>query len=164
VEGDLGVRHNIDTLAEICAGKGMAVDEKIISLFHSDTGRIPENEKEMAVDVQLACAAVETSFERHVGKLETVYGPHGEMLVQVGKDLSEVTTVIGTGGPIAYSSSPEKILSGVLADSKNGNLLKPRSADFYLDENYILYATGLLAQLDPKAAFEIMKKGLKRIS
>jgi uncharacterized protein (TIGR01319 family) len=164
VEGDLGVRHNIDTLAEICAGKGMAVDEKIISLFHSDTGRIPENEEEMAVDVQLACAAVETSFERHVGKLETVYGPHGEMLVQVGKDLSEVTTVIGTGGPIAYSSSPEKILSGVLADSKNGNLLKPRSADFYLDENYILYATGLLAQLDPKAAFEIMKKGLKRIS
>jgi uncharacterized protein (TIGR01319 family) len=163
VEGDLGVRHNIDTLAEICRRKGVVIDEAIISLFESDTSRTPANEKEVAVDTLLARAAVETSFERHVGRVETVYGPQGEMLVQIGKDLSDVRTVIGTGGPVIRGSAPAEILSGVLAESENGNLLKPRKADFYLDQNYIMYAMGLLARTEPKAALAIMKKGLKRI-
>lgn len=163
VEGDLGVRHNIDALVEICKKKGIAVDEEIVSIFRSDPGRIPRNEKEMAVDGQLARVAVETSFERHVGKLEIAYGPHGEMLIQVGKDLTEVTKVIGTGGPITCSSSPREILSGVLADSESGSLLKPRRADFYLDQDYIMYATGLLAQSEPEKALRIMKKYLKPI-
>jgi uncharacterized protein (TIGR01319 family) len=163
VEGDLGVRYNIDTLLEICRRKGIAVDEEIVSIFHSDPSRIPRNEKERAVDAELARVAVETSFERHVGRIEIVYGPHGEMLIQVGKDLSEVTKVIGTGGPIVFSSCPERILSGVIADSDDKYLLKPRKADFYIDEKYIMFAIGLLAQYEPKKAFRIMEKYLNPV-
>lgn len=163
VEGDLGVRHNIDTLAEICSRKGIDVDEAVVARFQSDASLIPLNEGERCVDTLLTHVAVETSFERHVGHVETVYGPQGEMLVQIGKDLSDVRTVIGTGGPVTHASAPMEILSGVLAESENGNLLKPREADFYLDQNYIMYAMGLLARSEPKAALRMMKKGLKKI-
>jgi uncharacterized protein (TIGR01319 family) len=163
VEGDLGVRHNIDVLLEIGKGKGMVLDEEVISKFRSDPSRIPRNRREFTTDAELARIAVQTAFERHVGRIEIVYSPMGEMMIQIGKDLSQVTKVIGTGGPIVFSSCPEKILSGVIADSDQTYLLKPRKADFYVDEKYILYAIGLLAQSQPKKALRIIKKYLKPV-
>jgi uncharacterized protein (TIGR01319 family) len=163
VEGDLGVRHNIDVLLEIGKGKGMVLDDEVISKFRSEPGRIPRNQRELAIDAELARIAVQTAFERHVGRIEIVYSPLGEMMIQIGKDLSQVTKVIGTGGPIVFSSCPEKILSGVIADSDQTYLLKPRKADFYVDEKYILYAIGLLAQSEPKKALRIIKKYLKPV-
>jgi uncharacterized protein (TIGR01319 family) len=161
VEGDLGVRHNIDVLSQIAKGKGVLLDEEVISKFQSEPGRIPKDQKEMSIDAELARIAVQTAFERHVGRIEIVFGPMGEIMTQVGKDLSHVTEVIGTGGPIAFSSCPEKILSGVVADSDHAYLLKPRKADFYIDEKYIMFAIGLLARSEPKKALRIMKKYLK---
>jgi uncharacterized protein (TIGR01319 family) len=163
VEGDLGVRHNIDTLMEICSNRGICVDDGVISLFQSDASRTPADDREREVDTILTRVAVETSFERHVGRIETVYGSQGEMLIQVGKDLSEVKTVIGTGGPITHAVAPGEILRGVLSESVNGNFLKPREAGFYLDHRYIMYAMGLLSRTDPKAALAIMKDNLKTI-
>jgi uncharacterized protein (TIGR01319 family) len=164
VEGDLGVRHNIDTIMEICERRGIVVDEGVVSLFQSDASKTPTNDAERCVDTVLTRVAVETSFERHVGKIETVYGPQGEMLVQIGKDLSEVKTVVGTGGPVTHAAEPITILSGVLAGGENGNLLKPREANFFLDENYIMYAMGLLARTEPREALVMMKRNLRKIS
>jgi uncharacterized protein (TIGR01319 family) len=161
VEGDLGVRHNIDVLLQIAKGKGVILDGEVISKFQSEPGVIPKDQREMSVDTELARIAVQTAFERHVGKMEIVYGPMGEMITQVGKDLSQVTKVIGTGGPITFSSCPEKILSGVIADSDHTHLLKPRDAELFIDEKYIMFAIGLLAQSEPKKALRIMKKYLK---
>jgi uncharacterized protein (TIGR01319 family) len=163
VEGDLGVRHNIDVLLQIAKGKGIDLDEEVISKFQTEPSRIPKDQKEMSIDAELARIAVQTAFERHVGRMEIVYSPMGEMITQVGKDLSQVTKVIGTGGPIAFSSFPEKILSGVIADSEHSYLLKPRKTDFYIDEKYIMFAMGLLAQSEQKTALRILKKYLKAI-
>jgi uncharacterized protein (TIGR01319 family) len=163
VEGDLGVRHNLDSLLHLCRAEDVAVDEAIASDFRHDPGRLPRNEPEMALDAALARMAVKTSFERHVGRLETVYGPHGEMLVQTGKDLSEVATVIGTGGPLAYSPCPHAILSAVLPAPEELGLLKPKKAKFYVDKQYVMYAAGLLAATEPNAALRIMKQSLTEI-
>ena len=163
VEGDLGVRHNIDTLCEICSDKGILLDEQVISCFHGSPERVPGDETERQVDAQLARVAVETSFDRHVGRLEVFYGPQGETLIQVGKDLSAVHTVVGTGGPIIHSSAPASILAGVLGGPEDPNPLKPQKADFYIDQDYILYAVGLLAKSHPLAALRIAKKHLKRV-
>ena len=163
VEGDLGVRHNIDVLVQIGKEKRVVLDPEVIFTFQSQPSRIPKNQIEWSVDAELARIAVETAFERHVGRIEVVYSPMGEMLTQVGKDLGQVTKVIGTGGPIIFSSCPQKILSGVIAHSDNAGLLKPKNADLYVDEKYIMYAVGLLAQSEPKKALRIMKKYLKPI-
>jgi uncharacterized protein (TIGR01319 family) len=161
VEGDLGVRHNIEVLVAICRNKGIDVDEAIAAAFHSDPERLPMNEKEAAFDDELARIAVETSFERHVGKVEIVYGPHGELIIQTGKDLTGIRTVIGTGGPVINSTQPGQVLGGILAHTKNSSLLKPKTAEFYLDDDYIMYAAGLLAQSAPKTALRILKKYIR---
>lgn len=163
VEGDLGVRHNIDVLAEVCRKRGAALDEATVSRFHAQPSRLPGGLQEQSVDFELGRAAVATSFERHVGRLDTHYGPHGPYQVQTGKDLTGVATVIGTGGPIIHAARPEAILSGVLGDSGPPNLLKPRSAAFFLDGDYLLYAVGLLARSEPKAALGIARRHLRRL-
>jgi uncharacterized protein (TIGR01319 family) len=163
VEGDLGVRHNIDVLLQIGKGKGVSLDEEIIATFRSEPGRIPRNQRELSIDAELARIAVQTAFERHVGSIEIVYGPMGEIQTQVGKDLSQVTKVIGTGGPIVFSFDPGKILSSVIVDPDHSYLLKPKKADLYIDEKYIMYAIGLLAQSEPRKALRIMKKYLKPV-
>jgi uncharacterized protein (TIGR01319 family) len=83
------------------------------------------------------------------------------MVVQTGKDLGAVNKVIGTGGPVICSLNPRKILDGVLAaEQGNNHLLKPKTADLFIDNNYIMFAIGLLAQSEPKKALRIMKKSL----
>jgi uncharacterized protein (TIGR01319 family) len=163
VEGDLGVRHNIDVLYQMVKGKGVSIDEEIVASFRLEPSRIPRNQRESAVDEELARIAVEAAFERHAGKIEVIYSPMGELMFQVGKDLTGVDKVIGTGGPIAYSTCPKKILRGVLDHASDSYLLKPRRADFYIDGKYIMYAMGLLAQSEPKKALRILKKYLEPI-
>ncbi|HEX2966732.1 MAG TPA: glutamate mutase L, partial [Syntrophorhabdaceae bacterium] len=161
VEGDLGVRHNIDVLVEICHTKNIMPDEQVLANFQQNPGYLPKTDRESMVDMELAVAAVEASFERHTGKIETMYGPHGEMVLQTGKDLSTVRNVVGTGGPVIHSREPLRVLSGVLARSGRSDVLKPDSATFFLDRNYILYAIGLLALTEPKKALRIMKRTLQ---
>ena len=52
-------------------------------------------------------------------------------------------------------------LSEALRKDREEDTLLPEEGRFYLDERYILYAMGLLAQRNPKAALAIMKKCLK---
>lgn len=163
VEGDLGVRRNIDVLLQVGKEKGIVFDDEVISAFRSEPNRTPRSQREFSVDAELARIAVGTAFVRHVGRIEKLYGPMGERLIQVGKDLSEVTKVVGTGGPIAFSPCPEKIMSVIVADSENPYLLKPKRVNFFVDEKYILYAMGLLAQKESRKALRIMKKYLKLI-
>lgn len=163
VEGDLGVRHNIDTLAALCRSQGVAVDQTLASLLQSQTSIVPRDDAEARLDAELARVAVQTSFDRHVGRLEMMLGLHGEILVQVGKDLTRVATVIGTGGPIVHASNPGEILSGVLAGGTAGELLKPARADLMLDRSYVMFAMGLLAQSDPLIALRILKRALVRL-
>jgi len=147
-------------LAEICRRRDMNLAAPVLSAFLGDPGRLPADAAEAAVDEELARVAVETAFDRHVGRIETVYGPYGETLVQTGKDLSRVGVIIGTGGPITCCRGPKRVLAGVL---NGGGLLKPIDARIHLDRRYIIYAMGLLAQLDPGMALAIMKKNLTLI-
>ena len=102
-------------------------------------------------------------MDRHAGKIEVIYTPTGEKLVQHGKDLTGIRTVIGTGGPIIFSGNPREILEGVLFREENSFSLKPVAPEFYVDEHYILYAVGLLSQVEPKKALNIARKYLKPI-
>lgn len=45
VEGDLGVRHNIETIVEICSHQGIPVDHEVIAAFQADASKTPSNER-----------------------------------------------------------------------------------------------------------------------
>jgi uncharacterized protein (TIGR01319 family) len=165
VEGDLGVRHNMDMLAKFGENRGVLKRNEFreeIEKF-SSLGRLPENEMERFCDLRLAFIAVDVAMERHAGKLEVIYSTAGKMLVQHGKNLSNVKCVIGTGGPIVFSSDPTQVLQGALSSTEQPNELKPVNPSLYVDERYILYAAGLLAEADAGKALQLMKKYLKTV-
>ncbi len=162
VEGNLGLKHNIDTLRKFCEGRENPLDfDKIIEQFCR--GKLPEDGNEIASHILLSRVAVEVAMDQHVGRLEIVYGPSGEMMIQHGKDFTGVKTVIGTGGPIIFSHSPRQVLEGALYQKENPLVLKPKEPRFLIDELYILYAVGLLGQVEPAKALRIIKKHLKEI-
>jgi uncharacterized protein (TIGR01319 family) len=85
-------------------------------------------------------------------------------LLQVGKNITTVKNIIGTGGPIIHNEDPKKILSSVLKSGKEEeNFLLPTTSKFYLDERYILYSMGLLKEIYPDIALRILKKELKEL-
>ena len=162
VEGDLGLKYNLDRLLELASARETPPHfTAVVERFHK--GKLPETAEEYACHLLLSCLMVEVAVERHAGKLEVIYTPNGEKLIQHGKDLTGVKSVIGTGGPIIFSQNPRKILEGALFREDNAFILKPKNPEFYLDEEYILYAVGLLSQSEPKKALLLANKYLKKI-
>jgi len=162
VEGDLGMKYNLDRLMELAAaGETPPGFAAAAERFHN--GKLPESAEEYACHLLLSCLMVEVAVDRHCGRLEVVYTPGGEKMIQHGKDLTGVKSVIGTGGPVIFSQDPRKILEGVLFREDNPFILKPKKPGFYLDTEYILYAVGLLAQSEPGKALTLAKKYLKNI-
>lgn len=97
-------------------------------------------------------------MKRHCGYVEAVYSPLGTMYQQIGKDLTELNLMIGTGGILVNSEHPQEILKAGLYDSEDLNSLKPRYPEFSVDKNYILSAMGLLTMVDKNMAVRMMKK------
>ena len=124
---------------------------------------IPEGADDTECQVMLSRLAVKTAVDRHAGTVELVVTHNGEFWVQRGKDLTQVKTVIGAGGPVAFSADPRRVLGGAVFSGNTQNILKPKAPKFYLDSRYILFAIGLLAQSDPAKALRIIKKYLKHI-
>jgi len=167
VEGDIGVRHNISSIIELF-GKDRFLsniqnptrfsEDQLNELIHrwsSDTGSLPRNAGETEFDLSLGACAVEIATNRHAGTIEEVWTPMGKTLVQYGKDLTEVRTVIGTGGPIINSKTPKAILEKAIYDRNNPFVLKPRNPKMYIDSEYILFSIGLISQVLPEASEEI---------
>ena len=150
IEGDLGLFHNLDTLARL-AKEDYGVDA--LRKRHS----VPYGDESARLQERLARAAVSAAVSRHVGRLESVMTGDGEMCVQRGKDLRSVKLVIGAGGPLTFARDPCAVLEGAIGDGKGG-ILAPRSPKFALDGGYIMFAAGLLSVDEPDKALAIAKK------
>jgi uncharacterized protein (TIGR01319 family) len=162
VEGDLGLKYNLDRLLELVKERETPPNfDAIVKKFHE--GQLPETEEEFECHRLLTSLTVGVAMDRHAGRLEIVYGPSGERLVQQGKDLTRVRTIIGTGGPIIFSKHQREILAPALFREEDPFILKPAAPDFYIDERYILYAVGLLGQVEPGKALGLARKYLEKI-
>jgi uncharacterized protein (TIGR01319 family) len=169
VEGDLGMRHNARAILEaagvdaLAADSGLAVAriEQAVRRLHTDVERLPADAEERALDRALARAAVRIAVRRHAGTTETVYTVTGPITVQRGKDLSEIAAVVGTGGPLANGVDPAGTLAMVLADAAEPMSLRPRQPKLLLDRDYVLYACGLLASVEPQAALALALRYIK---
>ena len=164
VEGDLGLYHNLDTLARIADDERMLTGAEtaraVASLRESRSVPTGSDAREQLLFSRLA---VKTAVDRHAGRLITDLTPHGLSIRQRGKDLSKLKTVIGSGGPVAFSPDPRQVLEGAAAEPDRAHILKPKEPRFYLDSRYILFAVGLLAGEDPAAAWRIAEKNLREI-
>jgi uncharacterized protein (TIGR01319 family) len=177
VEGDLGIRYNARSILEIAGQKKLMeklafsnrpLPEKIdfdarVEYLSTHIGAVPQNEEQSLIDIALASAAVNIATQRHAGKIEEMYFPVGEVWIQYGKDLTKTKSVIGTGGIFAYGQESRCLLRAACYNQNSPMSLRPMDPEFFVDEKYILYAVGLLADVAPTEALRIMKKHLKRL-
>jgi len=169
VEGDIGMRYSLKPMLELLDhhfynGHGITEAEvsrwKTICLKDPSTLPIGEHIAYKHTEQALASEAVRISASRHVGFYERSYTPMGEVIIQTGKDLSQVKYVIGTGGAIINSDGWEEILQAAVYSPRDVNLLKPQKPQLLLDKEYCLSAMGLLAQKHPRLALKMMRKML----
>ncbi len=170
VEGDLGMRYSAQGIANSLTEEQkklyleLNIDiSKEAHLRTTNIEMIPATSFEEEVDAVFGRICGDVAFSRHVGKMESVYTPLGMMYYQFGKDLTQVSKVIGTGGVIIYDKHSQDILKSVCTNPKKPLELRPKSPDFMIDSEYILSAMGLLSMYEPIVALKIMKEKIKKI-
>ena len=171
VEGDLGMRYNASTILHAVGEEHFRKElgdsnlnvEDAVGELSQFTDRLPGSSKEWSLDTELARTAAQLAMERHAGTIEPTYGPQGQILIQYGKDLTGIKKVIGTGGPLVFSPAPEQILEAILFSETNPFSLKPKRPDFYLDQEYLMYAIGLMSEVEPEKALRVAKKHLRNV-
>lgn len=147
VEGDLGVYINASRIVE-AAGSELGQVE--------DVRPIPDTARERENSARLARWAVDISIWRHAGELRVAYGAYGRNEVIVGRDLSAVRHVIGTGGALTRLGMGKEILQHIKPDPRKSKLLPPPDAAVHLDRYNIMAAAGVLSRRYPKDARQLL--------
>jgi len=178
VEGDLGIRYNAQAILDIAGSETITEKMRLVTRFvpqrvklemevkylsnHIDA--VPQDEEDFLIDIGLASTAVDIASRRHAGRVEESYFPSGKVRIQYGKDLTGIKCVIGTGGIFAYGQEPHWILKAACHNENNPESFRPIAPEFFVDERYILYAVGLLAEVSAVKAVKIIKKHLRRVN
>lgn len=169
VEGDMGMRESsICILREVgdkalASGAGVTAEqiEQGVQTRITTTGYLPDTPDEQRIDQELAGQAVGVSVRRHAGHVEHVWTT-GSKQYQVGKNISEVSEIIGIGGVIVNSPDPAAILQrSALRVGESEDVLIPRELNAHIDRDYVFYAAGLLRDYDEETAMALMKASIR---
>jgi len=170
VEGDLGMRYSSlgilesFTASEISYWKSHNVDIELEAhKRRDDIEFISSTDEDYIADDIFAGKCIDIATSRHVGTLKGVYTPMGVMYYQVGKDLSQTSYFIGTGGVVISSKDPVAIIKNGTKMASKPMELRPQNPEFLLDKTYILSAMGLLSLDYPESALRIMKKYMVKL-
>lgn len=167
VEGDLGLRAGAPGvlaadrrwLGEQLEG-GEEEAERAAAERAERSAWVPEDPAEARLDRLLAISCTSHALGRHCGTMLLGRGKAGPpTLVRDGPDLREVSRMIGTGGVFAHGTEGEGILATALERRAPRSLSPPRPR-LAIDAGYIFAAAGLLASLDPAAAFRLLEREL----
>lgn len=160
VEGDLGIYANSRVIYDEVKDRAwhdLGFDTEPVL---KDLGAIPRDEKEVRLAVYLSRYAAEKAFSRHAGRIKYLYGPSGRETVAVGKDLTGVKTIIGTGGALVKLPGGEETLRTLIGQGA-GRELYPKDARVALDHGYIMASCGVLSREYPHQAREILMRNLR---
>ena len=168
VEGDIGMRYSASGISEVVGQARIAelagVNEDsvfdYIEYITKHPESLPHTEEQKALDFALASAAINIATTRHAGSIEEVYTSSGRVMAQTGKDLTNVRTILMTGGALLNSDKQQELVKQALSCAGDPQSLRPKKADLLIDKHYILAAMGLLSGYDPKAAIKITNENI----
>ena len=171
VEGDLGMRYStLGVLKALSEEEIRMINEdehvdmvKELHYRNEHVDVVYNDGEEARIDAIIGGICVDKAMARHVGRMEELFSPMGKIYNQIGKDLTQIQYVIGTGGILVNSKDPVKVLSKVCGKPNNFLELRPTNPHYLLDADYILASMGLLSEIDPLLALKIMKKHMKEI-
>lgn len=164
VEGDLGLyvnaHHLIDRIGKAKLERELDID---IDATMKAYRPIPDTPEQFKLVTRLCLEAGLIAIDRHAGKLRHYYTPQGRATAAEGKDLTQVKTLIGTGGALTRLPEHERILRS-LADCNPGNAMlypKPGAVRIAFDERYVMASLGVLAKTRPGAAKTLLMQTLR---
>ncbi len=164
VEGDLGVYVNMLNIVERIGHdklmKDLKVDQATLDKLIANHVPIPVEAQQKQFVERLAKEAVMVAVERHAGGFRTLYGGSKKTLA-VGKDLTSVQYIVGTGGALTRLPARVDILKSVALSNKGDKLYPTKEAKILIDNDYIMASLGALGKVNPEAAVKLMKKSLK---
>lgn len=174
VEGNLGMRISATGILETVGPKGILqranhpeIQEQdiahYVTFLEQNPGYIAEDEKERAMDLALASAAIEVALKRHAGFIAQEYNPVMGITpgTPIGRDLRSVKAVIAVGGVFSHNNRKECEQVVVSALENRGISLLPEVYTVYFDKSYLLYGIGLLAKKYPDRALQFIKQHLE---
>jgi uncharacterized protein (TIGR01319 family) len=155
VEGDLGMRWGAEGVVDAAVSERLldAGDAQVLRAEAvrrvADPAYLPVEEAGRDVDARLGELAVTVALRRHARA--------------AGKDLREVTLVVGSGGVLRHATEPRssRVLAPATSDRAGGWRL-PEHARVVVDRDYVLAAAGLLAQDHPRVAARLVMDSLVR--
>ncbi|MFU8786708.1 MAG: glutamate mutase L, partial [Candidatus Izemoplasmataceae bacterium] len=100
------------------------------------------------------------ALERHAGDLKKVYTTNGQKMIPEGKDLSQVKTIILTGGPLIYLDNTEQIIKDYIRQNPH-KLLPKENVKILKDTLYIMSSIGVLSLKHSEISLELLKQSLK---
>ncbi len=164
VEGDLGLfvnaHHLVDQIEKAKLEHELNMDIDTVMKKYKP---IPQTREQLKLTNRLCLEAGLTAISRHAGKLRHYYTPQGRSTAAEGKDLTQIKTLIGTGGALTRLPEHERILRE-LADCNTSNTMlypKPGAVNIAFDEQYVMASLGVLAKSRPEAAKVLLMKTLR---
>ncbi|MDI3535487.1 MAG: hypothetical protein PWQ82_1852 [Thermosediminibacterales bacterium] len=161
VEGDLGVFINRSHVIDLVGY------EKSTEILGFDTKEaikrqppIPKSLEEIKLAEYLTQIACKTAVERHVGEIKYLFGPTGKYSIAIGKDLTQVKWIIGTGGALTRLPNGRKILQSLRQDKKGKKLFPTQNAKVLIDNYYIMASLGVLSGEYPSETLALLKQTL----
>ena len=164
VEGDLGLfvnaHHLVEQIGEAKLSRELGLD---VPAVMRDYQAIPASDEQFRLTTRLCLEAGLTAISRHAGHLRHYYTPQGRATAAEGKDLTQVKTIIGTGGALTRLPERESILRKLADCNAGGSMLYPKPGVMRLafDESYIMASLGVLAKTNPQATKQLLRSTLR---
>ncbi len=164
VEGDLGVYVNMENIVGMIGkeklGEKLALTVDKLEELMLEYKAIPKTKKELEFVEKLTCTAVKVSADRHAGGFKTYFGGTTRTLA-VGKDLTGVKWIVGTGGALTRLPARREILKKIALSNKGDKLLPTSEASIAIDNDYIMASLGVLSKINKEAALILLKRSLE---
>ena len=164
VEGDLGVYINMKNIVDMIGVdtllKELEIDQEDLNGLIANHKPIPETDIEREFVEVLAKYAALTALSRHAGNIKHLYGPGGKNTVAVGKDLTQVKYIVGTGGALTRLARRIDILKELPLLNRGSQLFPNSDVNILIDNDYIMASLGVMSKVYREASLQILKDNL----
>lgn len=165
VEGDLGVFVNRMNVFLLSDKKRLSlktgIDEDRLEAAVMALKAVPEKETEVKLVKELTFTAVKTGLHRHVGKYGDSFASGGKKTVALGRDLTALKYIVGTGGALTRLYGGAMLIEEVFLDGNKYDLLPRALPKILIDKSYILASLGVISREYPVDAANLLKYYLK---
>ena len=164
VEGDLGVYINMKNIIDMIGIdtllKELGIEQDNLNRLIENHKPIPETKLEKEFVGILTKHASLIALTRHAGNIKHLYGPGGKNTVAMGKDLTQVKYIIGTGGALTRLPNRIDILKELPSLNKGNQLFPNLDSEILIDSDYIMASLGVMSLKYFGPSLRILKSNL----